>query len=90
MSKYESARYLCTLFDIQCCQSVIMKVVYGFMCRLDSPGYIIKDILATRLRYTSRIRKHWCSLLGIGKAKCPNKNCLKNQLFLVCQFCIID
>ena len=23
-------------FDIQCCQSVIRKLVYGFMCRLDS------------------------------------------------------
>ena len=36
MSKYESTSYLCTLFDIQCCQSVIRKLVYGFMCRLDS------------------------------------------------------
>ena len=36
MSKYESTSYLCTLFDIQCCQSVIRKFVYGLMCRLDS------------------------------------------------------
>ena len=36
MSKYESTSYLCTLFYIQCCQSVIRKLVYGFMCRLDS------------------------------------------------------
>ena len=64
MSKYESTSYLCTLFDIQCCQSVIRKLVYGFMCRLDSSvNYIIQGILATSLRYTSRIRKHWCSLL---------------------------
>ena len=64
MSKYESTSYLCTLFDIQCCQSVIRKLVYGFMCRLDSSvNCIIKGILATSLRYTSRIRKHWCSLL---------------------------
>ena len=28
MSKYESTSYLCTLFDIQCCQSVIRKLVY--------------------------------------------------------------
>ena len=62
MSKYESTSYLCTLFDIQCCQSVIRKLVYGFMCRLDSSvNCIIKGILATSLRYTSRIRKHWCS-----------------------------
>ena len=57
MSKYESTSYLCTLFDIQCCQSVIRKLVYGFMCRLDSSvNYIIQGILATSLRYTSRIR----------------------------------
>ena len=36
MSKYESTSYLCTLFDIRCCQSVIRKLVYVFMCRLDS------------------------------------------------------
>ena len=66
MSKYESTSYLCTLFDIQRCQSVIRKLVYGFMCRLDSSiNCIIKGILATSLRYTSMIRKHWCSLLYI-------------------------
>ena len=55
------------LFDIQCCQSVIRKLVYGFMRRLDSSvNCIIKGILATSLRYTSRIRKHWCSLLYIN------------------------
>ena len=67
MSKYESTSYLCTLFDIQCCQSVIRKLVYGFMCRLDSSvNCIIKGILATSLRYPSSIRKHWCSLLYIN------------------------
>ena len=66
MSKYESTRYLCTVFDIQCCQSVIRKLVYGFMCRIaSSVNYIIQGILATSLRYISRIRKHWCSLLLI-------------------------
>ena len=66
MSKYESTSYLCTLFDIQCCQSVIRKLVYGFMCRLvSSVNCIIKGILATSLRYTSMIRKHWCSLYYI-------------------------
>ena len=67
MSKYESTSYLCTIFDIQRCQSVIRKLVYGFMCRLDSSvNCIIKGILATSLRYTSRLRKHWCSLLYIN------------------------
>ena len=36
MSKYECTSYICTLFDMRCCQSVIRKLVYGFMCRLDS------------------------------------------------------
>ena len=36
-----------TLFDIQCCQFVIRKLVNGFMSRLESyVNYIIKDILA--------------------------------------------
>ena len=61
---------LCTLFDIKCCQSVIVKFVYGFMCRLDnSVKYIIKDILATSLQYTSRIRKHWCSQFYINSGQ---------------------
>ena len=34
-SKYERISLLCTLFDIQCCQSVTKNMVYRFMCRLD-------------------------------------------------------
>ena len=50
MSKYESTSYLCTRFDIQCCQSVIRKLVYGFMCRLDSyVNYIIHGIGAIQV-----------------------------------------
>ena len=46
-------------FDIQCYQSVIRKLVYGLMCRLDSSvNCIIKNILATDLRYTSRTPSH--------------------------------
>ena len=45
MSKYESTSYQCTLFDIQCCQSVIWKLVYCFICRLGSSvNYITLDI----------------------------------------------
>ena len=45
-------------FDIQYFQYVIRKFVYVFMYRLDSyVNYIINDTLATRLRYTYRIRK---------------------------------
>ena len=48
--------YLCTVFVIQYCKPVTKQLVYGFMCRLDSSvNYIIKNILATSLRYTSRI-----------------------------------
>ena len=91
MSKYESTSYLCTLFDIQCCQSVIRKLVYGFMCRLDSSvNCIIKGILATSLRYTSRIRKHWCSLLYINSWQinlcfphCVQLACNVDDIFLL-------
>ena len=55
MSKYESTIYLCTVFDMQCCQSVIRKLVDGFMCRLDS-YVIVNDTQATGLRFSSRIR----------------------------------
>ena len=67
MSKYESTSYLCTLFDIQCCQSVIRKLVYGFMCRLDSsvnyiihPGYVNTGVvyyilIVDRTNYTIHI-----------------------------------
>ena len=64
MSKYESTSLLCTLFDVQCCQSVIRNMVYRFMCRLDSSvNCILNDILTSSLRFTSRIRKHWIKLL---------------------------
>ena len=67
MSNYESTSYLCTVFDIQFCQSVIRKLVYGFTCMLDSSdNYIIKNILATSLRYTSWICKKRWSLLYIN------------------------
>ena len=46
--KYESTSLLCTLFDVKCCQSVISNMVY-----------FLNDILTSRLRFTSRIRKHW-------------------------------
>ena len=63
-SKYENTRLLCTLFDVQCCQSVIRNMVYRFMCRLDSfVNYILNDILISSLRFTSRIRKHWNKIL---------------------------
>ena len=64
MSKYESTSLLCTLFDVQCCQSVIRNMVYRFMCRLDSSvNCILNDILTSSLRFSSRIRKHWNKLL---------------------------
>lgn len=66
MSKYESTSLLCTLFDVQCCQSVIRNMVYRFMCRLDSSvNHILKNILTCSLRFTSRIRQHWVKLLYV-------------------------
>ena len=64
LSKYESTIFLCTLFDVQCSQSVIRNLVYRFICRLDSStNYIIRDILVTSLRFSTRICKHLYKLL---------------------------
>ena len=53
MSKFESTSLLCTLFDVQCCQSVIRNMVYKFLCRLGSSvNYILNDILTSSLRFT--------------------------------------
>ena len=47
-SKYESTSLLCTLFDVQCCQSVIRNMVYMFRCRLDSSvNHNLNDILTS-------------------------------------------
>ena len=43
----------------ECCQSVIRKLGYGFMRRLDTyVNYIIND--------TSMIGEQWCSILHIN------------------------
>ena len=66
-SNYESTSLLCTVFDVQCCQSVIRNMVYRFLWRLDSSvNYILNDILPSSLRFTSRIRKHWNKLLYLN------------------------
>ena len=66
MSKYESTSLQCTLFDVQCSQSVIRNMVYRFICRLDSFVIcILNDILTSTLRFTSGIRKHWNKLIYI-------------------------
>ena len=51
MSKYESTSYIHTVY-MQCCQSVIWKLVYRFiMCRLDSSVNYIQPIsfVSTRI-----------------------------------------
>ena len=63
-AKYESTSLLCTVFDIQCCSAVIRNLVYRFMCRLDvSPNVFIRSIMSSSSLFTSRIRRHWLSLL---------------------------
>lgn len=56
MLKYEITSFMCTLFHVQCCKSVIRNMMFRFMCRLDNfVNGIIKDVLATSLRFTSMI-----------------------------------
>lgn len=64
LPKFESTSLLCTVFDVQCCQSVIRKAIYNFMCRLDeSSNLILQNILGSSVRYKSRIRQHWMNQL---------------------------
>ena len=84
MSKYESTSYLCTLFDITCCQSVIRKLVYGFMFRLDnSVKCIIKGILVTRRNETffhnRRNRK------GVQKHENPKERWRRRTICRICK-----
>ena len=72
-SKYESTSLLYTLFDVECCQSVIINMVYGFMCKLNSSFNYILNILTSSLMISSRIRKHWnklCELLTVNTYLC--------------------
>ena len=49
-----------------CCQAVIRNLVYRFMCRLQaSNNCLVMSIQSSSLVYTSRIRKHWRSLLYV-------------------------
>lgn len=65
-SKFESTSLLCTVFDVQCCQSVIRNLIHKFIQRLDdSSNDLIIQILSSSLVYTSYMRKHWRSLLYI-------------------------
>ena len=65
--KYESTRLLCTLFDVQCCQSVIGNMVHRFMCRLDTCfNHILNNILTSIIMFNSRIRTHQNKFLYVN------------------------
>lgn len=66
LSKYESTSLLCTVLDVQCCQSVIRNLVHKFICRLNSSNNaIVVAIHGTSLYYVSRIKLHWQNLLHL-------------------------
>jgi len=65
-SKYESTSLLCSVFDVPCCAAVVRKFVYRFCNRLEqSSNPIIMSFLANTY-FTSKIRKHWMSLLFLN------------------------
>ena len=67
MSKYDSTSLLCTVYNVLCCQAVIINIVYHFMCRLQaSNNSIVMSIQSSSLVYTSTIRKHWIRLLYVN------------------------
>ena len=66
LPKFESTSLLCSVFDVQCCQSVIRKSIFNFMCRLnDSRNLIVNNLLNSSLFYKSRIRLHWINAVYI-------------------------
>ena len=66
VSKFESTSTLCMVTDTLCCQAVIRDLVYRFMQRLESaPNDIVKALLATSVKYKSRIRLFWSKLLYV-------------------------
>ena len=66
LSKYGSTSATCAITDTQCCQSLIRKLVYIFVCRLDeSNNSIVKALLSSSIVYSSRIRSHWRGLLYV-------------------------
>ena len=66
LSKYESTSMVCTLFDVQCCQAVIRRLVYSFMNRLQASGnsLIIANQSSDRFHISS-MRTHWNKLLYV-------------------------
>ena len=67
MSKYEITSLLCTVYNVLCCQAVIINLVYRFMCRLQaSNNSLVMSIQSSSLVYTSRILKHWRHLLYVN------------------------
>lgn len=66
LSKYESTSMLCAYMNIHCYQSLIRKLTYKFIQRLNtSENTIIKMLQTPSIVYTSRIQAHWRRLLNI-------------------------
>ena len=66
LSKYESTSATCAYTNTQCCQTTIRNIVFKCVCRLNkSDNDLIKDVLASSVVYSSRIRSHWRRLLYV-------------------------
>ena len=66
LSKYESTSATCAITNTQCCQSVILNILYKFVCRLDkSNNTIVNALHSSSIVYYSRIRSHWRGLLYV-------------------------
>ncbi len=66
LSKFESTSMTCTLLNVQCCQAVIRKLMYGFIQRTQSStNALITSILRSDKVFTSNIWSHWRRMLYV-------------------------
>ena len=81
LSKYESASMTCAFFRVQNCESVLRKLTYKFLERVDnSTDSIIEAINTSDLYYKSKIRCSWWKKIYTNGALGQNGSVAKNKI----------
>ena len=66
ISKYESTSLVCAVYNIPTCKTIIRKLSYKFICRLElSENVILKKILCSSICFLSKLRKNWLKMLYV-------------------------
>ena len=64
--KFESSSLVCSIYNVQCCQSVRRNLIYNFMRRVSKcNNSVIVSLISSSLYFTSEIRNHWYQLLHL-------------------------